>query len=55
MSLLRAAARLAGDLVAYGRWTGRWWLPIVTAVFALSVLLALTAKTVVAPALYVFF
>lgn len=55
MSYLRSAGRLAGQLAAYAWLTGRWWLPVVTVVFLLAALLAVTAKTVVAPVVYVFF
>lgn len=53
--VLRHAVRLVGDLFRYGADSGRWWVPVLTVVFAVAVVLALTAKAVVAPALYVFF
>jgi hypothetical protein len=55
MTALRSIGRTIVDLFAYGWSTGRWWLPLVTVAFALAVVLAVTAKTVIAPALYILF
>ena len=50
---VRHGRRLAADVVAYGRWTGHWWLPIVLIVIVVVSLVATaTAKVVVPVTLY---
>ena len=55
MTLARHFGRFLADLVRYGASSGRWWVPVVTVVFGVAALVALTAKTVITPALYVLF
>ena len=55
MTYVRGVVRFVRDLFGYGLATGRWWVPVVTVAFAAAVVLALTAKTVIAPALYILF
>lgn len=53
--MVRHIGRLTGDLARYGWWTGAWWLPLVVVALAASAVLAVTAKTVVTPMVYVLF
>ena len=55
MRSLRIAGRFVADLFAYGWTTGRWWVPLSIVLFLVAVSLALTAKAVVGPAMYVLF
>lgn len=52
---LRHACRLAGSLVSYGWYTGKWWMPLVVVVLIGAFLLIATAKFVVPTAVYTLF
>ena len=55
MIFVRHLFRTLVDLAAFGADSGRWWVPAVTILLGLAVLVSLTAKAVVGPAVYVLF
>lgn len=51
----RHLVRLCGDLVAYAKQSGRWWVPALIVALGIATVLALTAQTIVTPVIYALF
>lgn len=54
-AVVRELGRTVRSLAGYGWHTGRWWVAAVLALVALISVLALAAKSAVAPTVYVLF
>lgn len=51
----RWCVRMIGDLAAYALSTGRWWVPVVVVLLAVSAVVVAAVKVAAPTAVYVFF